>query len=608
MSIRRLPPELVNQIAAGEIIERPASVLKELLENALDAGAGAIQVDIEAGGMRLIRVRDDGRGMAPADLALAVASHATSKIAALDDLEHIATLGFRGEALPSIASVAALRITSRPMDADHGHRLEAGPAQAPVPVPAPHPPGTTVEVRDLFHSVPARRKFLRTERTELRHVQELLRRMALGRPEVAFRLTHNGRELLHLSALPAEHSEQRVRELMGRAFTEAALHLDTEAAGLRLRGWIGLPTASRGQPDLQYVYLNGRMIRDRLVTQALRRAYADVLFKDRFPAYLLHLQMDPALVDVNVHPTKHEVRFRDGRLVFDFLHRQITRALAHGGAAPEAPSVETGRPEAQVESAPVSSPWRGDSGGGSGSGPDFPAAPRPGHLPLPVAEARAIYGVPADETPAGEAGPDHEDVRDRGMPRLGHAVAQIHGVYVLAESATGLILVDMHAAHERIVYERLKRQYAQEGIARQPLLVPVAVAVTPAEADLAEDSGALLEAVGLEVDRAGPEQLRLRAVPALLARADGEALLRDVLADLRAQAGTAAVEARQQHLLATMGCHGSVRANRRLTPAEQDNLLREMERTPNIDQCNHGRPTWVALEMADLDRLFLRGR
>ena len=608
MSIRRLPPELVNQIAAGEIIERPASVLKELLENALDAGAGAIQVDIEAGGMRLIRVRDDGRGMAPADLALAVASHATSKIAALDDLEHIATLGFRGEALPSIASVAALRITSRPMDADHGHRLEAGPAQAPVPVPAPHPPGTTVEVRDLFHSVPARRKFLRTERTELRHVQELLRRMALGRPEVAFRLTHNGRELLHLSALPAEHSEQRVRELMGRAFTEAALHLDTEAAGLRLRGWIGLPTASRGQPDLQYVYLNGRMIRDRLVTQALRRAYADVLFKDRFPAYLLHLQMDPALVDVNVHPTKHEVRFRDGRLVFDFLHRQITRALAHGGAAPEAPSVETGRPEAQVESAPVSSPWRGDSGGGSGSGPDFPAAPRPGHLPLPVAEARAIYGVPADETPAGEAGPDHEDVRDRGMPRLGHAVAQIHGVYVLAESATGLILVDMHAAHERIVYERLKRQYAQEGIARQPLLVPVAVAVTPAEADLAEDSGALLEAVGLEVDRAGPEQLRLRAVPALLARADGEALLRDVLADLRAQAGTAAVEARQQHLLATMGCHGSVRANRRLTPAEQDNLLREMERTPNIDQCNHGRPTWVALGMADLDRLFLRGR
>ncbi len=603
MSIRRLPPELVNQIAAGEIIERPASVLKELLENALDAGAGAIQVDIEAGGTRLIRVRDDGRGMAAADLALAVESHATSKIAALDDLEHIATLGFRGEALPSIASVAALTITSRPVEADHGHRLE--PGQAQTPMPAPHPPGTTVEVRDLFHSVPARRKFLRTERTELRHVQELVRRVALGRPEVAFRLTHNGRDLLHLPALPAERSEQRVSELMGRAFTEAALHLDTEAAGLRLQGWIGLPTASRGQPDLQYVYLNGRMIRDRLVTQALRRAYADVLFKDRFPAYLLHLQMDPALVDVNVHPTKHEVRFRDGRLVFDFLHRQVTRALAHGGAAPAEHSVEAGRPAGPGDSATPETRWRGDA---FGSAQSRPAAPQPGRLPLPVAEARAVYAVPADETPAAEAESADPGVAERAVPRLGHAIAQIHGVYVLAESATGLILVDMHAAHERIVYERLKRQYAREGIARQPLLVPVAVGVTPAEADLAEDSHSLLEAVGLEVDRAGPEQLRLRAVPALLARADGEALLRDVLADLRAQAGTAAVEARQRHLLATMGCHGSVRANRRLTPAEQENLLREMERTPNIDQCNHGRPTWVALEMADLDRLFLRGR
>ncbi|MEX0430896.1 DNA mismatch repair endonuclease MutL [Spiribacter insolitus] len=603
MSIRRLPPELVNQIAAGEIIERPASVLKELLENALDAGAGAIQVDIEAGGTRLIRVRDDGRGMAAADLALAVESHATSKIAALDDLEHIATLGFRGEALPSIASVAALTITSRRVDADHGHRLKAGQGQTPVP--APHPPGTTVEVRDLFHSVPARRKFLRTERTELRHVQELVRRVALGRPEVAFRLTHNGRDLLHLPALPAERSEQRVSELMGRAFTEAALHLDTEAAGLRLQGWVGLPTASRGQPDLQYVYLNGRMIRDRLITQALRRAYADVLFKDRFPAYLLHLQMDPALVDVNVHPTKHEVRFRDGRLVFDFLHRQVTRALAHGGAAPEEHSVEAGRPAGPGDSATAETRWRGDA---FGSAQTRLAAPQPGRLPLPVAEARAVYAVPADGTPAAEAESADLGVGVRAVPRLGHAIAQIHGVYVLAESATGLILVDMHAAHERIVYERLKRQYAREGIARQPLLVPVAVGVTPAEADMAEDSRSLLEAVGLEVDRAGPEQLRLRAVPALLARADGEALLRDVLADLRAQGGTAAVEARQRHLLATMGCHGSVRANRRLTPAEQENLLREMERTPNIDQCNHGRPTWVALEMADLDRLFLRGR
>ena len=607
MSIRRLPPELVNQIAAGEIIERPASVLKELLENALDAGASAIQVDVEAGGLRLIRVRDDGRGMGKADLALALEPHATSKIAGLDDLEHIATLGFRGEALPSIASVAALRITSRPAAADHGHSLEAGSGQSPAP--APHPPGTSVEVRDLFHAVPARRKFLRTERTELRHIQELMRRVALGRPEVAFTLSHNGRALLHLAALTPAQTDQRVSELMGRAFTEAALQLDTEAAGLRLRGWLGLPTAARGQPDLQYVYLNGRMIRDRLVTQALRRAYADVLFKDRFPAYLLHLQMDPALVDVNVHPTKHEVRFRDGRLVFDFLQRQVSRALAHaGGAAPSPqPPDETG-----VGGSPSPTSAMAPARGASESAA-YPAgaAARAGHLPLPVAEARAVYAVDGAATPSDPAAPADAGAADAapaGMPRLGHALGQIHGVYIVAESAEGLILVDMHAAHERIVYERLKRQYGDAGVARQPLLVPVAVAVSVAEADLAADSADMLEAVGLEVDRAGPQLLRLRALPALLGGADGEALLRDVLADLRTQAGTDAVAERQRRLLATMGCHGSVRANRRLGLAEQDHLLREMERTPNIDQCNHGRPTWVFLSMRDLDRLFLRGR
>lgn len=591
MSIRRLPPELVNQIAAGEIIERPASVLKELLENALDAGASAIQVDIEAGGLKLIRVRDDGHGMSPQDLVLAIQSHATSKISALDDLEHIATLGFRGEALPSIASVADLRIISRTDDSPHGFSLQA--LEAAEPAPAPHPPGTTIEVRDLFHAVPARRKFLRTERTELRHSQELLRRVALGRPEVAFRLTHNGRELMHLPALPPAESGRRVSALMGEGFTAAALQIDTEAAGLKLAGWIGLPTASRGQPDLQYVYLNGRMIRDRLVTQALRRAYADVLFKDRFPAYLLHLQMDPALVDVNVHPTKHEVRFRDGRLVFDFIQRQVAQALSEGGAS--ATSAEARMPQS-IQQPPAQRGWA----------PAAPArhwesTPQPGRLDLPVAEARAVYGEAAN------AQPDYPGV-STGLPRLGHAIAQIHGVYVLAESEQGLILVDMHAAHERIVYETLKRQYAEEGIARQPLLVPVTVSLTPAEADLAEDSQALLDRVGLEVDRIAPEQVLVRGVPALLAKADASALLRDVLADLREHGSSEAVEARIAHLLGTMGCHGSVRANRRLTLPEQEALLREMERTPNIDQCNHGRPTWVELDMQGLDRLFLRGR
>jgi DNA mismatch repair protein MutL len=605
MTIRLLPPALVNQIAAGEIIERPASVLKELVENALDAGAKAVQVDVEAGGLRLIRVRDDGRGMGADDLRLAVQSHATSKIAQLDDLEHIATLGFRGEALPSIASVADLTITSRPAGSEHGYRV-TGQSDAP-PAPAPHPVGTTVTVADLFHHVPARRKFLRTERTELRHIQELVRRVALGRPEVAFRLTHNGRELLDLPALAPDQAVTRVRRLMGAAFVDGALAVDTEAAGLRLTGWLGLPTASRGQPDLQYIYLNGRMIRDRLVTQALRRAYADVLFKDRYPAYLVHLQMDPALVDVNVHPTKHEVRFRDSRLVFDFLQRQTAQALAHGGAAAPSRSAEFGA------GAAVAGPWRQPGQPSAQRGASTQPTGSGAALDLPLAEARAVYGdtsaaidMPGEHDP--ETKPAMGDNQPVPLPRLGRALGQVHGVYLLAESVNGLILVDMHAAHERIVYERLKAQYASQAIARQPLLVPVTVAVTPAEADLVEAQQSLLEGIGLDVDRTGPEQVRLRGLPALLAQADGEALLRDVLSDLREAGGSDAVDDRLARLLGTMGCHGSVRANRRLTLAEQEALLRDMEQTANIDQCNHGRPTWVELDAAALDRLFLRGR
>ncbi|MDR9406080.1 MAG: DNA mismatch repair endonuclease MutL [Spiribacter sp.] len=590
MPIKRLSAQLVNQIAAGEIIERPASVLKELLENALDAGAQAIQVDIEAGGKRLIRVRDDGAGMPADDLALAVQSHATSKIAALDDLDHIATLGFRGEALPSIASVSSLRITTATHADAHGYALTVG--NDAEPVPAPHPAGTTVEVRDLFHQVPARRKFLRTERTEFRHIQELVRRVALGRPEVAFRLTHNQRDVITLSALTQGQERQRVTDLMGEGFVAASLQLDTQAAGLRLRGWLGLPTAARGQPDLQYVYLNGRMIRDRLVTQALRRAYADVLFKDRFPAYVLHLQLDPAQVDVNVHPTKHEVRFRDGGLVFDFIQRQVARALAEGGAYAGS---SADSPAAVNFNAPGQAPAPGPA-----PGPAAAAAT----AALPLHEARAVYAEASAAPP--------ETSNTDPTPRLGHAVGQIHGVFILAQSTQGLILVDMHAAHERIVYERLKRQYAEQGVARQPLLVPINFTVSPAEADLAEDQQSLLAELGLEVDRLGPEQLCLRSLPALLASADGETIVRDVLADLRANTASHSagdtIRAQIARLLGTMGCHGSVRANRLLTIAEQDGLLRDMERTPNIDQCNHGRPTWVELDRRALDRLFLRGQ
>lgn len=575
MPIQRLSPDLVNQIAAGEIIERPASVLKELLENSLDAGARAITIEVDAGGARLIKVRDDGRGMDGSDLALAVESHATSKISALADLEHIASLGFRGEALASIASVSNLQITSRSADEAHAWVIKA--ASGEPPSPAPHPLGTTVEVRDLFHSVPARRKFLRAEKTELRHIQALVRRLALARPDVGFELVHNGKRLMQLTAQADGQAVKRVRDVLGEGFVQQSLAVEIESAGLRLSGWLGLPVAARGQADLQYVYLNGRMIRDRLVSQALRRAYADVLFKDRFPAYVLHLQIDPAQVDVNVHPTKHEVRFREAGLVFDFLHLQVARALSQGRASP---------PAAAASSPPSS--FIPKSAGNP--------APQPLSINFPVQEATAVYGQPVLVPSTPFEAP------------LGQPLAQIHGVYLLAESSAGLIIVDIHAAHERIVYEKLKRQYLLAGITQQPLLVPVVMEVTPAEADLAEEQQEALALLGLDIARTGPQQLQVRGVPALLADADSAALARDVLTDLAQSQSDAPVEAQMLARLSTMGCHGAVRANRRLLPAEQEALLREMEKTPNIDQCNHGRPTWVELPMDVLDRLFLRGR
>ncbi|WP_440997379.1 DNA mismatch repair endonuclease MutL [Arhodomonas sp. SL1] len=624
--IHELPSLLVDQIAAGEIIERPSSVVKELVENALDAGARRVDIEIEAGGKRLIRVRDDGQGIGEEDLPRSVARHATSKIRELDELEHIASLGFRGEALPSIASVSRLRIASREAGAEHGWRLDVDNGEATEPVPAPHPEGTTLEVRDLFHRTPARRKFLRTERTEYRHVQELVRRLAMSHPGVAISLSHNGRTALQLPvAREREGWERRLAELTGREFVAQSLFLETEAAGLRLWGWLGLPTASRGQADLQYVYLNGRMIRDRLIAHALRRAYADLLYKDRHPAYVLYLEIDPARVDVNVHPTKHEVRFRDGRLVYDFLLRQVHHALEHAGGAEAAEPVS---PELDPPSPSNPAPA---AAGGYAAG--APRPPQQGRMALPVAEARALYGDggegdragapalgegkgPADG-PAERAGPAGEghspaSVRPREaggeVPPLGFALAQLQGVYILAENDDGLILVDMHAAHERIVYERLKDQVAAQGVASQPLLVPVRVPVTPRQGDLAEERAEVFARLGLELDRAGPDVIHVRRVPALLQGADPARLARDVLADLQAEGRSARVEEALNHVLATMGCHGAVRANRRLGIDEMNALLRQMERTRNIGQCNHGRPTWTRLTMQDLDRLFMRGQ
>lgn len=584
MPIRELPIQLVNQIAAGEVVERPASVLKELLENSLDAGALQIQIDVEAGGLKLCRVRDDGAGIRAAELPLALARHATSKIASLDDLERVATLGFRGEALPSIAAVSRLSLTSCTPGADAGWQVEVDGGHHDEGHPAAHPKGTTVAVRDLFYNTPARRKFMRTEKTEFSHLDRVARRVALSRFDVGFRLMHNQRAVLELRpAGDREAMDRRVAEVCGKKFPEHSLFVDHAASGMRLWGWLGLPTFSRSQADMQYFYLNGRMVRDRVVSHAVRAGYSDVLFHGRHPAYVLYLEMDPVLVDVNAHPTKHEVRFRESRSVHAFLFHTVERALA-----------ET-RP--------------GEGAGSTASAPARVETPPAGHMSdqrsmrLPAAQPRALAAF--RQLASGVSEPQTSDAAD--LP-LGQALAQLHGVYILAQNRNGLVLVDMHAAHERIVYERLKQSVDTGTIRSQPLLVPVTVHVSPGEADLADDHADTLRKLGFEVRRQGPDTLSIRQIPALLKDADSEALLRDLLADLTTAAGSRRVEERINESLATLACHGSVRANRRLTVPEMDALLRDMEHTERSDQCNHGRPTWTQLGLDELDRLFLRGR
>ncbi len=592
MPIQILPARLVNQIAAGEVIERPASVVKELLENSLDAGAGRIEIDIEQGGRQRIRVRDDGAGIAHEELSLALARHATSKIASLEDLERIRSLGFRGEALPSIASVSRLRLSSRAHGAAAGWSVQGdGADEVLAPEPAAHPHGTTVDVQDLFFNTPARRKFLRTEATEFGHIDNVVRRMALGCFPVALKLQHNQRVVLHLPAARTRpQQERRVADLCGKAFMEQAVYVEHAAAGLALHGWVALPTFSRSQPDLQYFYVNGRMVRDKLVTHALRQAYQDVLFHGRHPAYVLFLELDPATVDVNAHPAKHEVRFRDSRLVHDYLFRTLHEAL--GGV----------RPSAQQAPQPaVPLPGRQECA--------TVATPAQTRMPLAVQEQVRRYAAlhPAGPVPAEAAAPPATQAGEAGFP-LGFALAQLHGIYILAQNAQGLVLVDMHAAHERITYELLKQAQAGEGIRRQPLLVPLTLEVSAREAGLCEARQDWFAGLGLEVDRIGPERVVVRAVPALLHEADIGALVRDVLSDLLEHGSSRRIEEHINALLSTLACHGSVRANRRLGIEEMNALLREMERTERSGQCNHGRPTWVQFPLADLDRLFARGR
>lgn len=599
--IQQLPSTLIDQIAAGEVVERPASVLKELLENSLDAQASRIEVDVEAGGKRLIRVRDDGHGIAPDDLALALQRHATSKIRSFQDLERVQSLGFRGEALPSIASVARVRVTSRSRTAETAWTIAVeGGLEIEPPQPAAHPIGATIEVRDLFFNTPARRKFLRTDNTELQHVQGLLRRLAMSRFDVGFTLRHQGRPLFQLAPVDDRGAaELRLATLLGEGFIEHAIHVETEAVGLGLSGWLVLPAEARSQADMQYLYINGRMVRDRALNHAIRRAYGDLLFKDRHPAYVLYLQIDPEQVDVNVHPTKHEVRFRDGRLLYDFVYRRLQEALQQlrpVSITPSAPEPEPATTADQAAPAALSFAL------------NRPVLQRQAGLALPVQETRALYGtLPiAPESPAPLTAPVLG--REDEPPPLGFAIAQLHGVYILAQNARGLVLVDMHAAHERIVYERMKAQMARDGIASQPLLMPLTVAVSPEEADSLEEHQEAFQTLGFEVDRVGADAVAVRRVPVLLQDADATVLVRDMLADLHALGSSGRLDEALQHVLGNIGCRNSVRANRRLNTTEMNALLRDMEATPNSSHCNHGRPTWTELSMQELDRLFLRGQ
>ncbi len=584
MPIQQLPSHLVNQIAAGEVVERPASVVKELVENSLDAGSQAIQVDIQAGGQKLIRIRDDGKGIDRHELELALARHATSKISSLDDLEAVASLGFRGEALPSIASVSRLTMCSRTADAETAWRVEADGGHVSKPAPAAHPQGTTVEVHDLFYNTPARRRFLRTERTEFGHVEKWLRRLALSRPEIAFTLTHNQRTVLQLSAAKDRDAQRkRIERICGEAFAEQCVYVEHDVEGIALAGWIGLPTFNRSQPDLQYWFVNGRSVADKTLAHAARHAYRDVLFHGRYPAYVLGITMDPKGVDANAHPAKHEVRFRDGRRVHGVVSQAIEYALRDT------------RPGGH-DVTPI--PMTRDRVFEQGSMP-LPHAPSPSAVRETLASYRAMATAPslADvPDPAAE------------VPPLGFAIAQLAGVYILAENRDGLVVVDMHAAHERITYEKLKKSYDDRSLVRQPLLVPETISVAENEADLVEESAEALEQLGLVVGRAGPTTLTVREVPALLRRADVEALLRDVLSDLAESGRSHRIADESDELLATMACHHSVRANRLLSVDEMNALLREMETTARADQCNHGRPTWTTITMSELDRLFLRGR
>lgn len=604
--IERLSPRLANQIAAGEVVERPASVIKELLENSIDAGATRIEVDVDAGGVKLIRVRDNGCGIEKDDLSLSLARHATSKIKILDDLEAVGTLGFRGEALASISSVSRLTLTSNHTDSHSGWLVKAeGRDMTTELSPAPHPQGTTVEIRDLFFNTPARRKFLRAEKTEFNRIDDVIKQLALSRFDVAFELRHNQKAVRSFRAAHNEAEKtRRVAQIFGPAFMEQALAIDVERHNLRLWGWVALPSFNRSQADLQNFYVNGRAIKDKLVSHAVRQAYSDVLFHGRHPAFVLFLEVDPATVDVNVHPTKHEVRFRDHREVHSFIYSSLHHALAD-----VRPQDQINEPAQSVvlEATPEQITQQASMGlsDAASSLPSnnalFNKTQSPAFERPQVAESLAFYQA-ASATGAMQA------TEELDIPPLGYAIAQLKGIYILAENTEGLIVVDMHAAHERVVYERMKTSFSTGGVQSQPLLVPLNIAVSEKEVECAEAHAETFTQLGFQMACAGLESLVVRQVPMVLHHANTEQLIRDVLSDLIQFGTTDRIREHINELLGTMACHGAVRANRKLTHTEMNALLRDMEATERSGQCNHGRPTWTQVSLPELDKWFMRGQ
>lgn len=610
-SIQELPAHLINQIAAGEVVERPFSVVKELVENSIDAGASKITINIEAGGKNLISIVDNGSGIDRSELALALSRHATSKIRSLADLTNVTSMGFRGEALPSIASVSALTIRSKALGSDEAFEVSVDNGDLIGPRPCVHAQGTSIEVRDLFFNVPARRKFLRKDTTEFMHIERMVKRLALAHFSIAWTLKHNGKTILDLLATETQAGKEgRLKQLLGQKFIEHAIWIEHDSAELKLSGWIALPAFSRSQRDLQYSFVNSRSLNDKVFSHAVKLGYRDVMFHGRHPAYVLFLEMSPDAVDVNAHPAKSEVRFRDSRRIHDFLRHSVESALA-----------QTTPGQQETRFMPTDPSTLGLTENAEGGIVDR------NHAQLSVQDAMSLYhggGVDhstssigrsqfqyqSTNSQTGYSTPgSHEHTHGPTEGVLGHALAQLHGIYILAQNAKGLVMVDMHAAHERVLYEQMKTRFAQEKLISQPLLVPVSMRVTGEEVRLLEELKDDLLALGIEYDLSGPDTVLIRAFPAMLQRQyDADTLLRDLLSESSELERSEQIEARFDHILATMACHGSVRANRQLTIPEMNTLLRQMENTERADQCNHGRPTWTELPLGTLDKIFMRGQ